>query len=92
MPIPKKFYIPYIPKYNGTTDPNEHITSYTCEIKGNDLNDDEIEPVLLKKFGKTLSKGAMIWYPNLAPNSIDLFAILEDAFVKAHAIFFFAYE
>ncbi|XP_070001875.1 uncharacterized protein [Nicotiana sylvestris] len=84
-PIPKKFCMPDIPMYNRTSDPNEHITSYTCGIKGNDLNDDEIESVLLNFFGETLSKGAMIWYHNLPPNSIDLFAILADAFVKAHA-------
>nr|XP_016461916.1 PREDICTED: uncharacterized protein LOC107785190 [Nicotiana tabacum] len=84
MPIPKKFHMPDIPKYNGTTDPNEHITSYTCEIKGNDLNDDEIESVLLKKFGETLSKGDMILYHNFAHNSIDSFAMLADVFVKAH--------
>ncbi|XP_070008776.1 uncharacterized protein [Nicotiana sylvestris] len=36
-------------------------------------------------FGETLSKGAMIWYHNLPPNSIDLFAILVDLFVKANA-------
>nr|XP_009761108.1 PREDICTED: uncharacterized protein LOC104213323 [Nicotiana sylvestris] len=84
-PIPKKFSMPDIPKYNGMSDPNEHIISYTCRIKGNDLTDDEIEPVLLKTFGKSLSKGAMIWYHNLPPNSIDSFAMLENAFIKAHA-------
>ncbi|XP_070040734.1 uncharacterized protein [Nicotiana tomentosiformis] len=84
--IPKKFCMPEIPKYNGTTDPNEHVTSYTCAIKGNDLEDDKIESVLLKKFGETLSKEAMIWYHNLHPNSIDSFAMLSNAFVKAHAI------
>ncbi|XP_070049438.1 uncharacterized protein [Nicotiana tomentosiformis] len=73
-----------IPKYNGTTDPNEHVTSYTCAIKGNDLEDDEIESILLKKFRETLSKGAMIWYHNLPPNSIDSFAMLADSFIKAH--------
>ncbi|XP_070054981.1 uncharacterized protein [Nicotiana tomentosiformis] len=73
-----------ISKYNGTTHPNEHVTSYTSTIKGNDLEDDEIESVLLKTFGETLSKGAMIWYHNLPPNSIDSFAMLADAFVKAH--------
>lgn len=49
-------------------------------MKGN-----EIESVLLKKFGETLSKRAMMWYDNLAPNSIDLFAMLADSFIKAHA-------
>nr|XP_009796402.1 PREDICTED: uncharacterized protein LOC104242986 [Nicotiana sylvestris] len=65
-------------------DLKEHVTSYTCAIKGNNLEDDEIELVLLKRFGETLLKGAMIWYHNLTPNSINLFAMLVDAFVKAH--------
>ncbi|XP_070017850.1 uncharacterized protein [Nicotiana sylvestris] len=77
--------MPNIPKYNGTTDPNEHITSYTCGIKGNDLEADEIESVLLKKFGETLSKGEMKWYHNLPPNSINSFVMLTNSFVKAHA-------
>ncbi|XP_070046187.1 uncharacterized protein [Nicotiana tomentosiformis] len=83
--IQKKFCMPDIPKYNGITDPNEHVTFYTCAIKGNDLEDDEIESVLLKKLGETLSKGVMIWYHSLPPNSIDSFAMLADSFVKAHA-------
>ncbi|XP_019261851.1 PREDICTED: uncharacterized protein LOC109239724 [Nicotiana attenuata] len=66
-------------------DPNEHVTSYTCAIKGNDLEDNEIESVLLKKFGETLSIGEMIWYQKLPQNSIDSFAILTNDFVKAHA-------
>ncbi|XP_070036599.1 uncharacterized protein [Nicotiana tomentosiformis] len=84
-PIPKTFCMPEIPKYNGTTNPNERVTSYTCAIKGNNLEGDEIEYVLLKIFGETLSKGAMIWYHNLPPNSIDSFAMLTYSFVKAHA-------
>ncbi|XP_070030040.1 uncharacterized protein [Nicotiana sylvestris] len=83
-PIPKKFRMPDLPKYNGTSDSNEHVTTYTCAVKGNDLRDDEIESVLLKKFKETLSKGAMMWYHNLAPNSIDSFAMLADSFIKAH--------
>nr|XP_009790914.1 PREDICTED: uncharacterized protein LOC104238290 [Nicotiana sylvestris] len=84
-PIPKKFRMPDIPKYNGTTNPNKNITTYTCGIKGNDLEGGEIESVLLKRFRDMLSKGAMIWYHNLPPNYIDLFAMLVDLFVKAHA-------
>ncbi|XP_059310295.1 uncharacterized protein LOC132061512 [Lycium ferocissimum] len=85
MKIPKRFRMPDIPKYNGTTDPNEHVTANMCAIKGNDLTDKERESVLLKKFGETLSKRAMIWYHNLPEHSIDSFSILADAFVKAHA-------
>ncbi|XP_060169342.1 uncharacterized protein LOC132600293 [Lycium barbarum] len=39
----------------------------------------------LRNLGETLSKGAMIWYHNLPEHSIDSFAMLVDAFVKAHA-------
>ncbi|XP_070013522.1 uncharacterized protein [Nicotiana sylvestris] len=77
--------MPELPKYNGTSDPNEHVTAYTCALKCNDIKDDEIESFLLKKFGETLSKGVMMWYHNLAHNSIDLFAMLADSFIKAHA-------
>lgn len=73
--------MPDILKYNETTYPNEYVTSYTCSIKSNDLEDNEIESVL-KKFRETLSKGAMIWYHHLPPNSIDSFAMLVDAFVR----------
>ncbi|XP_070029660.1 uncharacterized protein [Nicotiana sylvestris] len=84
-PIPKKFRMPKLPKYNGTTDPNEHVTAYSCAVNGNDIKNDKIECVLLKKFRETLSKGDMMWYHNLAPNSIDSFAILADSFVRVHA-------
>ncbi|XP_070057879.1 uncharacterized protein [Nicotiana tomentosiformis] len=77
--------MPEIPKYNGTIDPNEHVTSYTRTIKGNNLEDNEIESVLRKIFGETLLKRAMIWYYNLQPNSIDSFAMLADSFLKAYA-------
>ncbi|XP_059290558.1 uncharacterized protein LOC132044087 [Lycium ferocissimum] len=83
--IPKRFKMPDIPKYDGTTDPQEHITAYTCAIAGNDLEDDEIESVSLKKFGETLTKGAMQWYCSLPQHSIPSFELLADAFVKAHA-------
>ncbi|XP_059310228.1 uncharacterized protein LOC132061418 [Lycium ferocissimum] len=83
--IPKRFKMPDIQKYNGTTDPHEHVTSYTCAIKGNDMEEDEIESVLLKKFGETLSKGALTWYDHLPEHSITSFEMLADAFVKAHA-------
>ncbi|XP_070022710.1 uncharacterized protein [Nicotiana sylvestris] len=83
-PIAKKFRMQDLPKYNATSDSNEHVTTYTCAVKGNDLKDDEIKSVLQKKFGKTLLKGAMMWYHNLDPNSIDAFTMLADSFIKAH--------
>ncbi|KAJ8541347.1 hypothetical protein K7X08_002163 [Anisodus acutangulus] len=82
--IPKRFKISDLPKYDGTKDPYEYVTSYTCAVNGNDMHPDEIESVLLKKFGETLSKGAMTCYSMLHEHSINSFEMLADAFIKAY--------
>ncbi|XP_070057151.1 uncharacterized protein [Nicotiana tomentosiformis] len=82
--IPKRFKMTDIPKYDGTSDPQEHITTYTTTVKGNDLAQHEIESILLKKFGKILTKGALTWYSLLPEHSIDSFEMLADSFIKAH--------
>ncbi|XP_060190671.1 uncharacterized protein LOC132619943 [Lycium barbarum] len=76
--------MPDLPKYDGTKDPQKHVTSYTCAVKGNDMQPDEIESILLKKFGEKLSKRAMTWYSTLLKHSIHSFEMLVDAFIKAH--------
>ncbi|XP_070045676.1 uncharacterized protein [Nicotiana tomentosiformis] len=82
--IPKRFKMPNILKYDGTSDPHEHITTYTTNVKGNDLVQHEIESVLLKKFGETLTKGTLTWYSLFPEHSIDSFEMLADSFIKAH--------
>ncbi|XP_060217212.1 uncharacterized protein LOC132644626 [Lycium barbarum] len=77
--------MPDIPKYDGKMDPWEHVTSYSYAIKGNDVEEDEIESVLLKKFGETLSKWALTWYDHLLEHSITSFEMLANVFIKAHA-------
>ncbi|XP_059281008.1 uncharacterized protein LOC132034641 [Lycium ferocissimum] len=77
--------MPDLPKYDGTTDPQEHVIVYTCAVNGNDMQPDEVESVLLKMFGETLSKGKMTWYSLLPEHSIHSFEMLADAFIKAHA-------
>ncbi|XP_070054370.1 uncharacterized protein [Nicotiana tomentosiformis] len=83
--IPKRFKMPEVPKYDGTSDPHEHITTYTIVGKGNDLAPHEIESVLLKKFGETLTRGDLTCYSLLPEHSIDSFEVLTDYFIKAHA-------
>lgn len=85
FPIPKKFKMPDIPKYDGTTDPRDHVTAFTTGVKGNNLTKQEIESVLVKKFGETLTKGVLTWYSLLSENSINSFAELADSFIKAHS-------
>ncbi|XP_019263869.1 PREDICTED: uncharacterized protein LOC109241569 [Nicotiana attenuata] len=77
--------MPDVPKYDGTSDPQEHITTYTTTVKGNDLALHEIESILLKKFGETLTRGSLTWYLLLPEHSINSFEMLTDSFIKAHA-------
>nr|XP_016443053.1 PREDICTED: uncharacterized protein LOC107768436 [Nicotiana tabacum] len=83
--IAKRFKMHEVPKYDGTSDPQEHITTYTTAVKGNDLVPHEIESVLLRKFGETLTRGALTWYSLLPEHPIDSFKVLADSFIKAHA-------
>ncbi|XP_070026640.1 uncharacterized protein [Nicotiana sylvestris] len=78
LPISKKFKMPDIPKYDGTTDPRDHVVAFTTSVKGNDLTKQEIESVLVKKFGEILTKRTLTWYYLLPKNSID-------SFIRAHS-------
>ncbi|XP_070007119.1 uncharacterized protein [Nicotiana sylvestris] len=80
--IPKWFKMPDVSKYDETSNPQEHIITYTIAVKGNDLAPHEIESVLLKKLGKTLTKGALTWYSLFPEHSIDSFEMLMDSFIK----------
>lgn len=84
-PIPKRFKMPDIPKYDGNLDPQEHLFFFTTAINGNDLTKNEAESVMVKKFEETLSGGALVWYSLLPENSIDPFSMLADSFIMAHA-------
>ncbi|XP_070042472.1 uncharacterized protein [Nicotiana tomentosiformis] len=77
--------MPEVPKYDRTSGPQEHITTYTTTVKGNDLAPHKIESVLLKKFGETLTRGALTWCSLLPEYSIDSFEMLTDSFIKTHA-------
>ncbi|XP_016506223.1 uncharacterized protein LOC107824009 [Nicotiana tabacum] len=77
--------MPKVSKYDRTSDPHKHITTYTAAVKGNDLDPHEIESVLLKIFGETLTRGTLTWYSLLPENSIYSFEMLADSFIKAHA-------
>nr|XP_009589592.1 uncharacterized protein LOC104086937 [Nicotiana tomentosiformis] len=77
--------MPDVPKYDGTSDPHEDITTYTTVVKENDLAPHEIESVSLKKFGETLMKGALTWYSLFPEHSIDSFEMISNSFIKAHA-------
>ncbi|XP_019231682.1 PREDICTED: uncharacterized protein LOC109212487 [Nicotiana attenuata] len=85
-PIPKTFKMPpYLKIYDGTTNPEDHLIHYVTAVKGNDLLKDQVPSVLLKKFGETLTGGALTWYSQLPARSISTFEEMADKFATAHA-------
>ncbi|XP_019267731.1 PREDICTED: uncharacterized protein LOC109245017 [Nicotiana attenuata] len=84
--IPKTFKIPpYLKIYDGTMDPEDHVTHYVTAVKGNDLAKEQVSSILLKKFGETLTEGALTWYSQLPACSIETFEEMADKFVTTHA-------
>nr|XP_016454604.1 PREDICTED: uncharacterized protein LOC107778809 [Nicotiana tabacum] len=76
---------PYLNIYDGTTNPEDHVTHYVTAVKGNDLSKEHVSSILLKKFSKTLTGGALTWYSQLPARSIKTFEEMADKFVTAHA-------
>lgn len=71
--------------YDETTDSEDHLIYYVTVVKGNDLSKEHVPSVLLKKFGKTLTGGALTWYSQLPARSISIFDEMSDKFATAHA-------
>ncbi|XP_070030131.1 uncharacterized protein [Nicotiana sylvestris] len=84
--IPKTFKMrPYLKIYDGTTDPEDHVTHYVTAVKGNDIAKEQVSSILLKKYGETLTGGALTWYSQLPARSTETFKEMADKFVTAHA-------
>ncbi|XP_070007826.1 uncharacterized protein [Nicotiana sylvestris] len=75
---------PYLKIYDVTTDPKDYLIHYVTTVKGNDLSKEQVPSVLLKKFGETLTGGALTWYSQLPARSISTFEEMADKFVTAH--------
>lgn len=54
-PIPKRFKMLDISKYDGTSDPQKYFLFFTIVMNRNNLMIEEAESVMVKKFGVTLS-------------------------------------
>ncbi|XP_070018196.1 uncharacterized protein [Nicotiana sylvestris] len=76
---------PQLKIYDSTTDPEDHLIHYVTAVKGNDLSKEHVPSVLLKKFGETLTGGALTWYSQLPARSISTFEEMADKFFTAHA-------
>ncbi|XP_070054952.1 uncharacterized protein [Nicotiana tomentosiformis] len=83
--IPKTFKKPpYLKIYDGTIDLEDDVTYYVTVEKGNNLAKEQVSSILLKRFGETLSGGALTWYSHLSACSIETFEEMADKFVTTH--------
>ncbi|KAJ0942255.1 putative retrotransposon gag domain-containing protein [Helianthus annuus] len=78
--IPKRFHIPTMKLYDGTTDPEEHIAQYRERMEINPIPERLKEACMCKGFGSTLTGSALKWLPSLPPYSITSFANLVNLF------------
>ncbi|XP_017224963.1 uncharacterized protein LOC108201178 [Daucus carota subsp. sativus] len=77
---PKRFAVPPMKAYDGTTDPQEHVAQYKQRMFTVPITKELREPCMCKGFGSTLAGPALQWYVSLPNGSIETFADLVDAF------------
>lgn len=78
----RKFSFPNNKMYDGTGDPNDHITQYKQRILAVALPRESREATMCKGFGSTLIGSALQWYINIPIRSISSFAVFSDKFVE----------
>ena len=78
--IPKRFAVPSMESYDGSTDPLEHIAQYKQRMFTVPITRDLREACMCKGFGSTLEGPALQWFVNLPNESIETFVDLVDTF------------
>jgi len=79
--FPPNWNNPTLDKYDGTTDPDEHIDSYVSQLTL--FTTDGY--IYCKVFPTSLRGAALSWFTHLPPGSIDSFATLKAKFVAQFA-------
>ena len=79
-PFPNKFSIPNMPDYDGTGDPDEHVSIYKQKITTVHVKRHNLEAVMCKAFGSTLTGAALTWFIHLPLGSITSFDDLINRF------------
>jgi len=74
-PLPDKWKGFNKDRYDGTTNPDEHLDAYTTHMSLYTTDD----TVLCRVFPTSLKGGALSWFTKLSPNSVDC---LETLVVK----------
>nr|KYP53478.1 hypothetical protein KK1_024616 [Cajanus cajan] len=80
-PLPRGWKPLHLDRYDGTTDPDEHIDSYTTQVN---LYTNS-HAILCRVFPTSLKGPALHWYTQLPAGSIDSFCTLVRRFVAQYA-------
>ncbi|XP_062103766.1 uncharacterized protein LOC133814874 [Humulus lupulus] len=80
--MPNFFSFPHMKMFDGTSDPDDHITQYRQRMFTIAIPCNMREACMCKGFGSSLIESTLQWYTNLPNNSISTFAKLTDTFVE----------
>ncbi|XP_014499259.1 uncharacterized protein LOC106760325 [Vigna radiata var. radiata] len=72
---------PTLERYDGSTDPDNHLRIFTNAMA---FYKDSY-PIICKVFSLSLRDKALEWYHTLPPNTVDCFATVETLFRKQYA-------
>ena len=78
--VPKSFSTPSIDMYDGTTDPDEHVSLYKPNTMTSSIPRDIREAIICKGFCATLSGPTLTWFINLDDGTIRSFAVMVNLF------------
>ncbi|XP_047178710.1 uncharacterized protein LOC124845629 [Vigna umbellata] len=79
--ISEQFVAPQFKMYNGTTDPESHIKTFSNAMAFRTGND----AIWCRAFSLSLEDEALEWFNTLPPNSIENFAGIKQLFIKQFA-------
>ncbi|XP_020239446.1 uncharacterized protein LOC109818404 [Cajanus cajan] len=80
-PLPRGWKPLHLDRYDGTTDPDKHIDSYTTQVNLYTNSD----AILCRVFPTSLKGPALHWYTQLPAESIDNFGTLVRRFMAQYA-------
>ncbi|XP_074278532.1 uncharacterized protein LOC141602118 [Silene latifolia] len=83
--LPKKFTVPYMKTYDGTSDPQNHVSIFKQKMLSASIPSELKQVCMCKGFGTTLTGAALQWFINLPNGSIKNFADLVYVFNQQFA-------
>ena len=84
--LPRKFSLPDMKTYDGSTDPDDHVIRYKYKMMSMGLAPNQWEAGMCRGFGETLAGPALTWFINLPYRTIGSYQELADKFVEHFAI------